>query len=208
MPTAALIRCWATALLAAAFVPIAMRPGGPAESFRWIRPLVLLWVAQNFLLVLSSMFRTGLYVKAYSLSELRLAAMIWMGLVAFGLILIVVQILRRKSNKWLLNANVAASVAVIYAICFLNFPYIVASYNVTHCHETSGEGPALDLEYLFSLGAQAMPAYDAFRRVQGEKDVESQWSTRRSEAAETLPELSWRNWSFRGWAAEALLRYI
>src|SRR5882757_3062043 len=36
----------ATALLAAAFVLVAMRPGGPAEKSRVIRPLVYLWIAQ------------------------------------------------------------------------------------------------------------------------------------------------------------------
>src|ERR1700675_844643 len=47
----------ATALLAAGFVLIAMRPGGPSEQSRLIRPLVLLWVGQNLLLVISSIFR-------------------------------------------------------------------------------------------------------------------------------------------------------
>ena len=71
-----------TALLAAGFVLIAMRPGGPAEHSRLIRPLVLVWTAQNILLVVSSIFRLDLYVAAYSLTYLRLAAFIWMVLVA------------------------------------------------------------------------------------------------------------------------------
>jgi len=49
-----------TALLAAGFVLAAMRPGGPAEQSRVIRPLVYLWVAQNVLLVLSSILRLDL----------------------------------------------------------------------------------------------------------------------------------------------------
>jgi Domain of unknown function (DUF4173) len=43
-----------TALLAAGFVLVAMRPGGPAEHSRLIRPLVLAWTGQNILLVVSS----------------------------------------------------------------------------------------------------------------------------------------------------------
>ena len=77
----------ATALLAASFVLIAMRPGGPAEQSRLIRPLVLLSIGQYVLLVVSSIFRLDLYVAAYSLTYLRLAAFIWMGLVAAGLVL-------------------------------------------------------------------------------------------------------------------------
>ena len=47
-----------------------------------IRPLVLIFIAQNILLVISSIFRLDLYVAQYSLTYWRLAAFIWMGLVA------------------------------------------------------------------------------------------------------------------------------
>jgi hypothetical protein len=195
-----------TALLAAVFVLIAMRRGGPAETSRWIRPLVLVWVAQNFLLVLSSIFRTGLYVAAYSLSELRLAAMIWMGLVAAGLVLIVVQIVRKKSNKWLLNANALAAAGVVYACCFLNFPYIVASYNVAHCLEATGKGPALDVNYLGSLGPQAMPAYELYYRdyaqhatFAGPGVISERRNWARNFAKQAVAGMTWRDWSFRGW---------
>ena len=102
----------ATALLAAGFVLIAMRPGGPAEQSRLIRPLVLAWIGQNILLVISSIFRLDLYVAAYSLTHLRLAAFIWMGLVAAGLVLMLVQIKLRKPNSWLISAN-AVSLALV-----------------------------------------------------------------------------------------------
>lgn len=49
-----------TALLAAGFVLAAMKPGGPAEQSAIIRPLVYLWVAQNVLLVASSILRLDL----------------------------------------------------------------------------------------------------------------------------------------------------
>ena len=65
-----------TALLAAGFVLAAMRPGGPAEQSRVIRPLVYLWVAQNVLLVLSSILRLDLYVQIYLLTWWRIAAFI------------------------------------------------------------------------------------------------------------------------------------
>lgn len=194
----------ATALIAAGFVLVAMRPGGPAEKSQCIKPLVLVWVAQNFMLVLSSIFRTGLYVAAYSLSELRLSAMIWMGLVAVGLILVVVQIAGRKSNKWLLDANALTAAATLYTCCFMNFPYIVASYNVAHCAETSGAGPALDMNYVLSLGPQAIPAYDQYLRLYAERTGSRPlapgnefWA--RTSARNAVTDLDWRSWTFRGW---------
>ena len=151
----------ATALLAAGFVLIATRPRGPAEQSRLIRPLVLLWTGQNVLLVVSSIFRLDLYVAAYSLTYLRLAALIWMGLVAAGLVLMLVQIKLRKSNSWLISANAISLALVLYGCCFISAPRLVASYNVEHSRENGGTGPNLDLRYLASLGPQALPPVEA-----------------------------------------------
>jgi hypothetical protein len=193
-----------TALLAAGFVLIAMRPGGPAEQSRWIRPLVLVWTGQNVLLVASSIFRLDLYIAAYSLTYLRLAAFIWMGLVVAGLLLILIQIIRRKPNSWLISANAATLALVLYACCFINTPWLVATYNVEHCQEVSGSGPTLDLQYLRSLGPQAQLALELHR-----KEVPTLLRAMDHlfpDAGDALsrPE-NWRAWSFRAWR---LRRYL
>jgi hypothetical protein len=188
-----------TALLAAGFVLIAMRPGGPAEKSRLIRPLVLAWTGQNILLVLSSILRLDLYVAAYSLTYLRLAAFIWMGLVAAGLLLMLIQMMLKKPNSWLVTANAATLALVLYGCCFLNAPWLVASYNVEHCREVGGSGPALDLKYLASLGPQALPPiethmtqflgvfpYSLLYRMNQDLDYFSHSG-------------NWRAWSFRAW---------
>jgi hypothetical protein len=78
----------ATALLAALFVLVTLRPGSPTAQSPLVRRLVYAWIAQNVLLVASTMLRTLDYVEAYSLTRLRIAALIWMALVAIGLVLI------------------------------------------------------------------------------------------------------------------------
>jgi hypothetical protein len=192
-----------TALLAAGFVLIAMRPGGPAQNSRLIRPLVLLWIAQNILLVVSSIFRLDLYVAAFSLTYLRLAAFIWMGLVATGLVLILIQIKLNKSNSWLLSANAIALTLALYACCFINAPWLVASYNVEHSREISGAGPNLDLQYLGSLGPQAEPAlrpYLATMPVLASVIYQCRSRTKNSNQSG-----NWRAWSFRAWRLQQYL---
>jgi hypothetical protein len=192
----------ATALLAAGFVLIAMRPGGPAEHSKLIRPLVLAWIAQNILLVVSSILRLDLYVAAFSLTYLRLAAFIWMALVAAGLMLILIQIILRKRNSWLVTANAATLAIVLYGCCFINAPWLVATYNLAHCREISGTGPAIDLSYLGSLGPQALPALDA-----NAKKMPALWSMAwdvRHEFDRTRPA-NWRAWGFRTWRLERYL---
>jgi Domain of unknown function (DUF4173) len=195
-----------TALLAAGFALIAMRPGGPVESSRLIRPLVLAWIGQNILLVISSMFRLDLYIAAFSLTYLRLAAFIWMGLVATGLTLMLIQIVNRKSTSWLLNANAIALALTLYGCCFLNTPWLVAHYNVEHSREVSGNGPSLDMEYLALLGSpQILPPIDAHLSKFPQLHppylpccVASQINYYRN-----VPRpKNWRTWTFRTWRLE------
>ncbi|MEM8755496.1 MAG: DUF4173 domain-containing protein, partial [Pseudomonadota bacterium] len=76
------------ALLAAAFILVAFRPGSTAERAPAARRLAYLWILQIGMLVASSVLRLDLYVGAYGLTMLRAAAFVWMGLVAIGLALI------------------------------------------------------------------------------------------------------------------------
>jgi hypothetical protein len=192
-----------TALLGAGFVLVAMRPNGPAKQCRLIRPLVLLWTGQNILLVVSSIFRLDLYVAAFSLTCWRLAAFIWMGLVAAGLLLILMQIVLKKPISWLVTANAATLALVLYGCCFINAPFVVASYNIEHSREGGGTGPNLDLGYLASLGPQALPAIKALG-----KDVPGLWSIAWDDWHDFQTRMrpgNWRAWSFRAWR---LARYL
>ena len=192
-----------TALLAAAFVLVAMRPGGPAERSKVIRPLVLAWIAQNILLVISSIFRLDLYVATYSLTYLRLAALIWMGLVAIGLVLILVQIARKKSNSWLLAANAVSLALVLYGCCFLNAPWLIATYNVAHCRELGGTGSNLDMKYLESLGsAETLPPVEAhLAQFPATLSLSVAYRTSPDRNYLTRPG-NWRAWDFRRWRLE------
>jgi hypothetical protein len=192
-----------TALLAAGFVLIAMRPNGPAEHSRLIRPLVVLWTGQNILLVISAIFRLHLYVAAFSLTYMRLAAFIWMALVAIGLVLILVQIELKKSNSWLLSANALSLALALYGYCFINAPWLVASYNVGHSLEVAGTGPKLDLQYLGSLGPQAEPALRPYlKEIPALESV--MYKCRYGSNYRPTPE-NWRGWGFRTWR---LQRYL
>ena len=193
-----------TALLAAGFVLVAMRPGGPAEQSSWIRPLVLVWTGQNVLLVISSILRLDLYVAVYSLTYLRLAAFIWMALVAAGLLLILFQIILRQPNSWLLAANAATLALVLYACCFIDAPWLVATYNVEHCREISGSGANLDVQYLGSLGPQAQLVLESHRN-----EVPALLSALDRQFPDARNALSraenWRAWSFRTWRIKRYL---
>lgn len=190
-----------TALLAAGFVLAAMRPGSATSGDPLIRRLVYLFVAQNILLVVSSILRLDLYVSIYALTYWRVAAFIWMGLVAAGLALIIARIALGKSSEWLLPANLLSLSATLYACSFVNVAALIANYNVDHSFEMTGKGLALDIYYLRSLGTAAFPAMDRLLDRQQPTDgyardelaamraVDEAWLRRTHE--------DWRAWTFR-----------
>lgn len=200
----------AAALLSAAFVLIAMQPDGASGEMPVIRTLVYVWVAQNVLLVASAVQRLNIYVDIYALTHWRIAAFIWMGLVAAGLVLIVARIVLQKSNTWLVAANTLCVAAVLYACTFVNFTHIIATYNVAHSREVSGKGVWLDTGYLQRLGAMAIPAMDTYLKHQRKKDPmyapSLAWHRMilmRQHFAKV--HSGWRAWSYRD---QRLARYL
>ena len=193
-----------TALLAAGFVLAAMRPGGPAEQSKVIRPLVYLWVAQNVLLVASSILRLDLYVQIYLLTWWRVAAFIWMLLVAFGLLLIVARIVLNRSNEWLIRANLITLTATLYVCSLVNFAAVIADYNVNHSREVAGKGVQIDMNYLLHLGPQALPAIDRAIQLRG---ADPTLVSRRDCLVEQQRNdmASWRAWGFRSWRLQRTL---
>lgn len=87
---------------------------------------------------------------------LRIAALLWMVLVAAGLVLVLWRMLREKSGAWLINANLATSGTLLFAVCFVDLGAIAANWNVRHAREIDGTGAALDLCYLNELGESAL----------------------------------------------------
>jgi hypothetical protein len=192
-----------TALLAAGFVLAAMRSGSAAAKSAIIRPLVYLWVGQNVLLVISSMLRLYRYVEIYMLTGWRVAALVWMLLVAIGLVLIVARIVLGQTNGWLIRMNLISLTATLYVCALTNFAAIIADYNVAHSKQASGKGANLDAGYLTSLGPQALPALERAGLLPGVNLVAC--DRNRLLAIQAADMASWRSWGFRSWR---LQRYL
>lgn len=193
-----------TALLAGGFVLVAMRPFGPAERSPSIRPLVYLFVAQNVGLVLSSILRLELYVAVYSLTGLRLAAFVWMGLVLVGLCLIAARIALGRSNRWLVRANLLVVAATLYGSCLVDSAAVIASFNLVQ----QGKDPAarLDLGYLACLGSGAIPAIDRALAEDGVLRKTELAAIRSRLAGSRRVPRGWRDLDGRTWRLEAYLQ--
>jgi len=182
-----------TALLAAGYVLRAVpgrRPPGRALAI-----LLYLWIAQNIFLVFSAIDRTLQYIDAYGLTYLRIAALIWMGIVASGLALIVLRLLLRQSNRWLLNMNAGVLLTVLYLCCFINFDSYIAETNLKRAGTS-----ALDIYYLRELGPDVLPPlrqYVAAAPNYGEGPLILAVCTKLEDDLSRSLRDDWRSWSWR-----------
>jgi len=189
----------ATALLAGLFVLVFLRPGSTTAARPVVRWLVIAWVAQNVFLVASTALRTFDYVEAYALTQMRIAALIWMALVATGLLLILWRVLRAKSSGWLINANLLAVGLVLTLCSVLDLGALTAAWNVRHAREAGGKGVALDLCYMRTLhGAAVVSLAELERRPVGD-DLRNRAEVVRGELVDEMlrKQAVWRGWRYR-----------
>jgi len=142
-----------TALLAGVFAIIAQPMLGEGRN---LRVLLLIWVAQTVVLVASSILRLDLYIGVFGLTVFRVAAFIWMGVVAAGLCLLIWQISRRHTVSWFLPRAAVLGLATLYVTSFVNITGIVANHNLTR------DIAMLDTFHLCYSGDGARPAIVAY----------------------------------------------
>ena len=188
-----------TALLAAVFVLLALRPGSAAAASPLVRRLVTVWIVQNLLLVASSALRTLDYVDAYGMTVLRLSALAWMGLVATGLALIGWRLLAGKSAAWLINANALAAVTVLVTASAVDLGATAAAWNVRTTLVRGKAGPPLDLCYMARLGPSSLVSLAMLERHAKQPGLRDRLAYLRWEnQTETADaQADWRRWTPR-----------
>ena len=168
-----------TALLAGAFALIA-RPFTAMDPL--LRAALMVWLVQTILLVISSILRLELYVEVYGFTRLRMAAGIWMIVVATGLGLTCWQVLRHHSATWLLKRCAILGLTTLYLAMFISFDRTIAHYNLTH-------DVPLDTWHLCHLGPAALPELRQYAPELCDDFL--------SPRAPLITD--WREWGFRDW---------
>lgn len=172
----------ATSILAGIFALISRRF---TVSSDFIKMLLLIWVAQNIVLLGSAIFRLDLYIDVYGLTYLRLRVSIGMFLVLVGMVLLIWQLWTSQSNAWLTASFSAVVIFIFYVCSFVNFGYVIASENLSRddrrpdayylCRQVKS-GTKAYLEHSTKEGTQFCFGYD--------KNM-------------TNPSENWRGWSYR-----------
>lgn len=189
----------ATAVLAAVFVLLALRPGSVGAASPLVRRLVTVWIMQNLLLVASSALRTLDYVEVYGMTVWRLSALAWMGLVTTGLALIGWRLLARKTAAWLINANALAGVAVLATASVVDLAATAAAWNARTAIAEGEHGPSLDLCYMGQLGTSSLVSLALLERHVRNPELHDRLAYLRWTNRNALVEMQadWRSWTPR-----------
>ncbi|RLJ59549.1 uncharacterized protein DUF4173 [Litoreibacter meonggei] len=172
----------ATSVLAGVFAVMSRRY---LKASAMLKGLLAVWIAQNIFLVGSALTRLDLYVDAYGLTFLRMRAGIGMALVLVGMVLLIWQLWRSKSNAWVTNVFAAVTVLTLYICCFVNFGYVIAKSNVAHPERR------LDIRYLCDETPGGIAVVLAESKRRGLKLCSFYYSNRSVQIED------WRSWSFR-----------
>lgn len=143
-----------TAMLAGVFA-IAARPF--LKEHNALKPLLLLWVTQNVVLTFTAAMRVNLYIAEYGLTYLRTYAVIWLGLIAIGLVMVLWHVRRERSSVLLVMRLTALGLGTLYLCAFVNFASIIAKHAITRAADT-GDAASVDWDYLCRLGPTAAKA--------------------------------------------------
>ncbi|MEX0308705.1 MAG: DUF4173 domain-containing protein [Tateyamaria sp.] len=174
----------ATALLAGLFAVMA-RPFLAGRPI--LRALMLIWLIQTLALVVASVWRLDIYVDAFGLTRLRLAAYIWMGLVAAGLVLVLWQIWRDKCTAWMMLRSGALGAMALYVCAFVSFDGLVARHNLD-----KNDNP--DVALLCRSSEDVIPALVA--KYGPDWRSLCQWEF---DQPVLFHPTDWREWGFRNW---------
>lgn len=191
------------ALLAAGFVLICLRTGSPLASRASVRLLVYLWIGQTMLLVASTMLRVIAYIEAYSLTYLRIAALIFLFLVMTGLALISWRIARQRDGVWLVNANALCLAIVLGVCCFINFEGVIARWNLERRGSPQTFEWRQDTSYVASLGGTGtlLALKDASMTIDATQSHDLAELRGLRQAVQTRLEaqqIDWRRWTLAG----------
>lgn len=194
-------------VLAAATVTVFLPTGSSQLSHSKARALAYAFVGQNLLVLAGAARRLQFYVEDYGLTRFRVGVVLWLVLVAAGFVLIAVRIRGKRPVLFLFRTNAVTTVVLLATVALLNVDGLIADWNVRRYEVTPAragtpERDRIDIRYLGSLEAGALPALARLVASAAEKGEPRTSGEARAVlegrlAVEKARLESWQSWTWR-----------
>lgn len=122
-----------------------------------IRPAIA-WVIMNMLLVITTCWKNALYVHEYGLTYKRIVVFIFLISVLYGLIVILLKILKVRNMLYFLRSSFLGLVVMSFALALVPWDTVITQFNLN-----SELTKTNDLRYLFSLNRNQVSLFESMK---------------------------------------------
>ncbi len=172
-----------------------------------LQKLSYLWIAQNFILVISVVIRNLHYITYWGLAYKRIGVFIFLASVIFGLITLYIKIKQKKSFYYLLKINSLAIILVLVGSSLFNWDSIIAKHNLNHPLKDH-----METSFLLSMSDKVLPLIDKHEYIleqNTELNTYRYYSTsyrdcynlRVKNFIKDYEKRSWLSWNLANWKA-------
>jgi hypothetical protein len=122
------------------------------KNNRRLKQLAILWMTQNFILVISVAIRNIHYIDYFNLAYKRIGIMFFLLAVLIGIVTVILKIINKHTTFFLLRYNALSIYSILIIMGFTNWDVFIAQYNFEHA-----DSAFLHLNYMQSLDDKALP---------------------------------------------------
>lgn len=126
---------------------------------KMLKILAIVWMIQNFILIISVFIRDAHYIEVYGLTYKRIGVIVFVLLCIIGLSTVYFKIAKQKTLFYLLKVNGNIWYILLLAFSLINWDVAIVKYNLAHKGTI-----AFDPDYLLSLSDKTLPVIHKNRK--------------------------------------------
>ncbi|MCW3126228.1 MAG: hypothetical protein JWO03_1886 [Bacteroidetes bacterium] len=120
------------------------------EGNKWLKGLAYIWIAQNLMLVLSTVYRNTVYIYDFGLTHKRIGVYVYLFLCVAGLVTTFIKIFQRKNNWFLFRKNAWIAYTLMIVACPVDWDTVITTFDIDHFQ--ANKTMEIDQRYLAELG--------------------------------------------------------
>ncbi|TBO44081.1 DUF4153 domain-containing protein [Pedobacter kyonggii] len=123
-----------------------------------LKILVITWMVQNFILIISVFIRDGYYIEFHGLTHKRIGVLVFAILCIIGLATVYLKVAKQRTLFYLFKVNGNIWFALLLAFSLINWDIFIVKYNLSKSDQVG-----IDADYLLSLSDKTLPILDKNR---------------------------------------------